>query len=357
MSWTVYEDLAEPGGDIVLVPETGLTKRFATQLGFTKTRADPAVDPADVNQAPNNLLADALFKDGEPDEVPVRDVLPFPNTAGWDTFANVQTNNTLTVRADTRTWNHFPLEFQEKDILGDPEYRNWTYDGLLGRWRPGSRKVFRRGSDGQDWVESIAFAENLSRQESGSGSVIVHPTYFNLPCFNYQAYTVRDLRELSHQKMFSEYTADWTTRAEVMVNQTIANGPLELVNTVIDSMKANNSTPTGLLANVLVRKPESREILGLIGSGYALRLLLADRTDEFVLFLTFTNITARTITAEVAFLGGSVPSETRVKWRVPAGESLGKVTVNGAPADEVMGEDVVLRMGADVKNVTVLGNF
>ncbi|KAE9574236.1 hypothetical protein CGMCC3_g9675 [Colletotrichum fructicola] len=714
MSWTVYEDLSEPGGDIVMVPETGLTKRFATRLEATKTRVDPTVplfmgmNPADVNQAPNDLLADALLKDGEPDEAAVRDVLPFPNIAGWDTFlGNVQANDTLTVRADARTWNYFPLDFQEKGILGNPEYNNWTYDGLLGSWRPGSRKVFRRGSDGQDWAESIAFADVDSNEPiivhvwyrtsfvvngkvesrvfaydypedlparpkpssadfydallrfgtyweehladvidldlpdpswadmtkhafgmelvqryadgvypkygaydrpsvgseidgfqdtftnslyanllwgrfdqaravtenylrdfvsdtgdidmrggeipqfgkslsfltmyvdytgdtalletyrdkilawvnilttrhdeslaldpsdpfyglihgwSESDSVIVHPTYYNLPYFNNQAYAVRGLRDLSRLEMFSEYAADWANRAEVMLNQTVASIksstwqdtnppyvpplpnqnltaidslatewpsmnrwahralaellqaavlPLELVNTVIDSMKANHYTSIGLLANLLVRKPESRDILGFIGSGYAMGLLLADRTDEFVLFLyahryyihnrgnwiagevmytngagglycqpaafdmpvimraalvlehpdedvlylarglprawvttgdpvsirgaparwgrvdfsTFTDNAARTIAAEVAVLDGSLPSETRVKLRVPAGESLGNVTVNGVPADEVIGEEVVLRIGADVKNVTVLGNF
>ncbi|KAJ0287346.1 hypothetical protein COL940_002557 [Colletotrichum noveboracense] len=179
MSWTVYEDLSEPGGDIVLVPETGLTKRFATRLEATKTRADSTVplfmgtNPAEVNQAPNDLIADALLKDGEPSEAAVRDVLPFPNIAGWDTFlGNVQANDTLTVRADARTWNYFPLDFQEKDILGNPEYNNWTYDGLLGSWRPGSRKVFRRGPDGQDWAESIAFTDVDSNEP-----IIVHVWY------------------------------------------------------------------------------------------------------------------------------------------------------------------------------------
>ncbi|KAI8269021.1 hypothetical protein K4K56_004060 [Colletotrichum sp. SAR 10_98] len=667
MSWTVYEDLSEPGGEIVLVPETGLTKRFATRLEATKTRANSTVplfmgmNPAEVNQAPQDLLANALLKDGEPDEAAVRDVLPFPNIAGWDTFlGNVQANDTLTVRADARIWNYFPLDFHEKYVLGNPEYNNWTYDGLLGSWRPGSRKVFRRGPDGQNWAESIAFADvdsnepiiihweehladvieldlpdsswaDLTKHAFGmelvqryadgvypkygaydrpyvgseidgfqdtftnplyanllwgrfdqaravtenylrdfvsdtgdidmrggeipqfgkslsfltmyvdytgdtalletyrdkilawvnilttrhdeslaldpsdpfyglihgwseSDSVIVHPTYYNLPYFNNQAYAVRGLRDLSRLEMFSEYAADWTNRAEVMLNQTVASIksstwqdtnppyvppllnqnltaidslatewpsmnrwahralaellqaavlPLELVNTVIDSMKANYFTSMGLLAYLLVSKPESRDILGFIGSGYAMGLLLADRTDEFVLFLyahryyihnrgnwiasevmytngagglycqpaafdmpvimraalvlehpddyvlylarglprawvatgetvsirgaptrwgrvnfsTFTDNAARTITAEVAFLGGSVPPETRVKLRVPAGESLGNVTVNGVPAEEVVGEEVVLQMGADVKNVTVLGNF
>ncbi|KAK2728145.1 secreted protein [Colletotrichum kahawae] len=691
MSWTVYEDLSEPGGDIILVPETGLTKRFATRLEATKTRINPAVplfmdmDPADFNQAPDDLLADVLLKDGEPDEAAVRDVLPFPNIAGWDTFlGNVQANDTLTVRADARTWNYFPLDFHEKDILGDPEssaadpwaesiafadvdsnepiivhvwYRTtfvingqvetriFAYDypeDLPARPKPSSADFYgallRFGTYWEEhladvidfvlpdssWVDLTkhAFGMELVQRYSGgvypkygaydrpyvgseidgfqdtftnslyanllwgrfdqaravlenylrdfvsdtgdvdirggeipqygkslslltlyvdytgdtalletyrdkilawvniltvrhddslaldpsdpfyglihgwseSDSVIVHPTYYNLPYFNNQAYAVRGLRDLSRLEMFSEYAADWTNRAEVMLNQTVTSLksstwqhtnppyvpplpnqnltaidslavewpsmnrwahralaellqaavlPLELVNTVIDSMKANHFTSVGLLANVLVRKPESRDILGFIGSGYAMGLLLADRTDEFVLFLyahryyvhnrgnwiagevmytngagglywqpaafdrpvimraalvlehpdddvlylarglphawvatgdtisihgaptrwgrvdfsTFIDTAALTITAEVAFLGGSVPSEARVKLRVPAGENLGNVTVNGAPAMEVVGEEIVVWMGADVKNVTILGYF
>ncbi|KAJ0357414.1 hypothetical protein COL154_010112 [Colletotrichum chrysophilum] len=60
---------------------------------------------------------------------------------------------------------------------------------------------------------------------------------------------------------------------------------IELVNTITHPVKASHSTSMSIPADVLVHKPESRDFLGFIGSGYAMDLLLAGRTDEFVLFL------------------------------------------------------------------------
>lgn len=61
--------------------------------------------------------------------------------------------------------------------------------------------------------------------------------------------------------------------------------PADLANMTINSMRANGITSLGVVANVGLISPDSRDILGFISYGYATALLLLDRVDEFVLFL------------------------------------------------------------------------
>lgn len=61
--------------------------------------------------------------------------------------------------------------------------------------------------------------------------------------------------------------------------------PADLANMTVDSMRANGITSLGVVANVGLISPDSRDILGFISYGYATALLLLDRVDEFILFL------------------------------------------------------------------------
>ncbi|OBR05457.1 Secreted protein [Colletotrichum higginsianum IMI 349063] len=64
---------------------------------------------------------------------------------------------------------------------------------------------------------------------------------------------------------------------------------------------------------------------------------------------------AGSVTTVLGFERGP-PAEVRVKLRVPEGRELKAVTVDGKAA-EWQGEEVILRLGASTKNVTVVGTF
>ncbi|CZT52091.1 uncharacterized protein RSE6_13342 [Rhynchosporium secalis] len=159
--------------------------------------------------------------------------------------------------------------------------------------------------------------------------------------WNNGAMAARGFKDLSKISLFADHAKDWTTRAAQIINQTsvtinkwteynlkppyvpiIADETIharealtadtngtspqrwahrvyaELLqasvlssnqtNTVINSMQAYGITSFGGLANVDTWNNSTRNIIGFIGYGYALSLLLQDRTDEFVLYL-FTN--------------------------------------------------------------------
>jgi len=159
---------------------------------------------------------------------------------------------------------------------------------------------------------------------------------FIAPYWNNNINAARGLKDLSTISIFSEFSADWTARAETMINQTVStlssvirfdmtppyvpvlpitNGtvrecmqtetlcqqmwshrvysemlqpgilPANLANMTVNSMRANGITSLGVTANVGLISPDSRDILGFISYGYATALLLLDRVDEFTLFL------------------------------------------------------------------------
>ena len=61
--------------------------------------------------------------------------------------------------------------------------------------------------------------------------------------------------------------------------------PPNLVNLVLDCMRAYGATTAGVVANVGGVHDDGREILGFISYGYAQMLLRLDRIEEFLLFL------------------------------------------------------------------------
>ncbi|TEA22051.1 hypothetical protein C8034_v006286 [Colletotrichum sidae] len=160
---------------------------------------------------------------------------------------------------------------------------------------------------------------------------------FYKPYWNNAAFAARGFRDLGKIEAFSAYAQNWTSRAELLANQTaatldrfvqrnstppyvpvLANETARVIQAmtddgdttpqrwahrvyaellhasvlsknqtdlVVDSMRAYGITSLGVVANVTPLKSDTRDILGFISYGYALSLLLHDRVDEFVLFL------------------------------------------------------------------------
>lgn len=169
-----------------------------------------------------------------------------------------------------------------------------------------------------------------------------YPDLYIAPYWNNNVNAARGLKDLATVSIFSQFSSEWTARAERMINQTattlesviqynvtppyvpvlpITNGtarecaklendtngdipcqqkwshrvyaemlqpcllPNDLANLTINSMRAYGITSLGIVANVDVFNPNDRFFLGFISYGYATALLRLDRIDEFVLFL------------------------------------------------------------------------
>jgi hypothetical protein len=161
-------------------------------------------------------------------------------------------------------------------------------------------------------------------------------TYWQ-PYFSNSALAARGLKDISTiDTVFREHVAEWKKRAEQLANQTIQSVtrsihlnkrplyvpvlpgsnltfresmaqespspqawphrlytellhaailPANLTNLVHDTMRAYGATSAGVVANVAAPSLLGRDILGFVSYGHAHSLLLADRIDEFVLFL------------------------------------------------------------------------
>jgi len=172
---------------------------------------------------------------------------------------------------------------------------------------------------------------------SESDSVLSgNPSFYIQPYWNNNINAARGLKALSNISIFSQFAPEWTARADKMINQTastlssvidfsmtppyvpvlpITNGtvrecmqtetpcqqmwshrvysemlqpgilPADLANMTANSMRANGITSLGVVANVGLISPDTRDILGFISYGYAQALLLLNRVDEFALFL------------------------------------------------------------------------
>jgi hypothetical protein len=191
--------------------------------------------------------------------------------------------------------------------------------------------------------------ESLALPPNSPGYGIVHgwsesdaalkskPEIWWKPYFANSALTARGFRDISTLPMFKTESADWLKRADQMVNRTVtsirasiltnkgktpyvpplpgvqqtfresmaARGdseqawphrlyaellhawvlPLDLQNEVQNTVRNYGASSMGVIANVGVPSPATRDILGFISYGSALSLLYLDRIDEFVLFL------------------------------------------------------------------------
>jgi hypothetical protein len=189
--------------------------------------------------------------------------------------------------------------------------------------------------------------DSLALPESSPGHGLIHgwsesdaclkgnPDLYWKPYFANNAFTARGLRDLSSLAMFAGESAEWRRRSEQMLkqletsmrrsmlrksppympplpgtNQTFREAmsprasseqdwphrlyaellhaavlPADLANLVHDTMRGYGATSLGVVANVGVPGPYTRDLLGFISYGHAYSLLLLDRVDEFVLFL------------------------------------------------------------------------
>ncbi|CZS97858.1 uncharacterized protein RAG0_06744 [Rhynchosporium agropyri] len=160
-SWTVYEDLTLISGSLHFISSTGNHRTFDRYLeaGFNEKTSVPfylGLNRTEINTALPDILADALLANGEPSEPEVRNVVPQVLFEKHQTYiGNIQANDTMFVRSDSATRNHYPLRYV--DITA--AHKNYTYNGLLNGWMPVVRGVFRLSEDADDWYETMLFGD------------------------------------------------------------------------------------------------------------------------------------------------------------------------------------------------------
>ncbi len=168
--WTVYEQLDDPQGALMLCTDAGVLR-----LGKRLEAAYPAATPpyfglplAQVAMADADLLADRLLRDGDPDEAQVRDVAPPPaslldpkDNGGrwpWTTFVGTrEALDTMPILPNGRSRTARPEHaFAE---LGEEALIKRRAEGMLGGWMPAARKVMRREGEADAWYEVLVFAD------------------------------------------------------------------------------------------------------------------------------------------------------------------------------------------------------
>jgi hypothetical protein len=168
--WKVYEDLRTRDGAITFVSARG-----ARVLPKTSEAAFAEADPPylglsmkDIGMSGPDLLADKLLAGGDdPDPEMVKKASPPQGSterAGrgrWDTFVGTKEANDTTaiyVAGSTRAYHpnqYFP-EIKAENIAK-------RYDGLIGGWMPGVRKVLPTGAN--SYVEVIVLGDTEAKDK------------------------------------------------------------------------------------------------------------------------------------------------------------------------------------------------
>lgn len=171
VAWRALEDFRTRDGSIALVGADGrgLLLRKKTEACFAT--ANPpylGLSIKDIGLSGPDLLADKLLAHGgDPDPNRVRDAAPpleslhasnrdiYGSRMPWNTFVGTrQCSDTMPVFPQGNTRTYHPVQFFEELHALDPHAR---YEGLLGGWMPGVRKVFPAGPNA--YYEVIVFGD------------------------------------------------------------------------------------------------------------------------------------------------------------------------------------------------------
>ena len=170
-TWKVYENLAVRDGAISFVTADGRGRvlRKTAEASFPEDGPQHlGLDIQTIGMSSHDVLADKLLAGGsDPDEAQVRRAAPPMNSAdqerpggrvGWETIVGTrECSDTMPVYPGGNTRTYHPVQYFH-EISGEPVIRR--YDGLVGGWMPGVRKVFP--DTGSGYYEVIVFGDVLA---------------------------------------------------------------------------------------------------------------------------------------------------------------------------------------------------
>ncbi len=172
-SWKVYENLTKRDGSIIFVSSQGARCTLEKSAEATFADAEPpylGLKLGDIGMAGEDLLANKLLENGDPDPKQVRSAAPPMGSAPrnpasasprlpWNTFVGtVECFDTMPVypSGNTRTYHpvqHFP------ELTAEMARRR--YEGLVGGWMPAVRKVMPKSETA--YYELLVFGDVEAR--------------------------------------------------------------------------------------------------------------------------------------------------------------------------------------------------
>ncbi|MGH9604684.1 MAG: Tat pathway signal protein [Terracidiphilus sp.] len=168
--WTVYEDLRTRDGAITFLSATGSARVLPKTAEAVFAEPGPkylGLELSQIGLAGEDLLANKLLANGEPDEDEVRRAAPPMDSAaprgffyrpGWNTILGTrECSDTMPVYPAGSTRTYHPIQYFPELTN---ELASRRHEGLVGGWMPAARKVFP-GDDGS-YYETIAFGDVLA---------------------------------------------------------------------------------------------------------------------------------------------------------------------------------------------------
>ena len=175
-TWKVYEDLRTVGssrsdGGILFLSSRGKSKLLSKSAEPVQPDPGPThlgLDMAEIGTSGQDLLAEALLKDGDPDPARVRAAAPPQGSAQappnarlpWNTFVGTkECLDTMPVFPGGNTRTYHPSQYFPE--LQQPGLKR--LEGMLGGWMPAVRKVFPLSGDSH--IELIVFGDVEARDK------------------------------------------------------------------------------------------------------------------------------------------------------------------------------------------------
>ena len=151
--WKVYEDFTKRDGSITFVSSRGVRHLLEKSAEATFADAEPpylGLKLADIGMAGEDLLANKLLENGDPDPKQVRSAAPPMGSAArnpasangrlpWNTFVGtVECFDTMPVYPSGNTRTYHPAQYFPELTA---EMARRRYEGLVGGWMPAVRKI------------------------------------------------------------------------------------------------------------------------------------------------------------------------------------------------------------------------
>jgi hypothetical protein len=162
-TWKVYEDLRTREGALVFVSSNGEKHQLTKSAEASMPEGTPYLGLAlkEIGLAAEDLLADRLLRDGDPEPEAVRSAAPpmasaEKNPRTWTTFVGTKEAYDVTpVYRSGNTRTYHPIQYSSQ--LREALKKGQLYDGVVGGWMPAVRKVIPVSA--RAYWEVIVFGE------------------------------------------------------------------------------------------------------------------------------------------------------------------------------------------------------